>query len=61
VHDHLAVVQELLAEEMAAAVGMSMEALGKALRMALSNIGAVSTLRSIEALVPARSCTLFSA
>ncbi|KXZ44555.1 hypothetical protein GPECTOR_65g173 [Gonium pectorale] len=48
--------QELIVEEMVAAVdAMSREALGEALRLVLSSAGAVTTLRSVEALGPLRS------
>lgn len=52
-------VQELLVEEMVAAVdAMSREAVGEALRMTLSSTAAVSALRSVEALGPLRSLVL---
>ncbi|GFR50186.1 hypothetical protein Agub_g12356 [Astrephomene gubernaculifera] len=48
--------QELIVEEMVAAVdAMSREALGEALRLVLSSAGAVTALRSVEALGPLRS------
>lgn len=51
--------QELVVEEMVAAVdALSREALGEALRLALSSNAAVTTLRSIEALGPLRAMIL---
>ncbi|KAG2484763.1 hypothetical protein HYH03_016417 [Edaphochlamys debaryana] len=48
--------QELIVEEMVAAVdAMSREAMGEALRLVLSSAGAVTALRSVEALGPLRS------
>lgn len=48
--------QELIVEEMVAAVdAMSREALGEALRLVMSSAGAVTALRSVEALGPLRS------
>lgn len=48
--------QELIVEELVAAVdAMSREALGEALRLVLSSAGAVTALRSVEALGPLRS------
>lgn len=53
---HVVVPQELIVEEMVAAVdAMSREALGEALKLVLSSAGAVTALRSVEALGPLRS------
>ena len=52
-------MQELVVEEMVAAVdALSREALGEALKMALSSAATVSTVRSIEALGPLRAMIL---
>ena len=52
-------MQELVVEEMVAAVdALSREALGEALKLALSSAATVSTVRSIEALGPLRAMIL---